>query len=448
MQPFDYRIAVQDPLQMALAGYQQGQQFQNQRVQAERETQLYDMEMQQYQANQAKLQEEQARAKQFHANLADMFERVDAGTWSEGDTGRFLAENSEIGEHTAAYLQSLSEEQKMTGVRDQAKLLMMLNNEPGPPSEDSQVAMLLKERKAAAEAAGKPDQVTAADEMLREYLNTPAALKASLMTSLAITDPKVWAVLEPLVVQKAQEVPAAVQTFTALAELAGIEPGTPEYARAAEEAMSGGGQTINVTDIFGKGAARGGEVFKIDPDTGEIVSVAIEGGDLDTQRTNAIAAADLMLNNLNAILEDEGAPSRYGMSSIGGRIPPLPGTPGARAQARINQLGGQVFISAYEALKGGGSITNIETEKAERAITILLDQNIGWTDAQAALKDLADVVTAQKSRLEKANKSPATTGALTPAAGTTVVPEAAARYGITPEIWANMTPDKKAAFED
>jgi hypothetical protein len=40
MQPFDYRIAVQDPLQMALAGYQQGQQFQNQRVQAERETQL------------------------------------------------------------------------------------------------------------------------------------------------------------------------------------------------------------------------------------------------------------------------------------------------------------------------------------------------------------------------------------------------------------------------
>lgn len=205
MQPFDYRIAVQDPLQMALAGYQQGQQFQNQRVQAERETQLYDMEMQQYQANQAKLQEEQARAKQVQANLADMFERVDTGNLPEGYIGRFLAENPEIGEQTAAYLQGISEEQKMTGVKDQTRLLMMLNTEAGPPSEDSPVAKMLKERKAAAEAAGKPDQAVAAEATLMEYLNTPAALKASLMTNVAITAPEAWKVIEPLVVKKPVE---------------------------------------------------------------------------------------------------------------------------------------------------------------------------------------------------------------------------------------------------
>lgn len=205
MQPFDYRIAVQDPLQMALAGYQQGQQFQQQRVQGEREAQLYDMEMQQYQANQAKLQEEQARAKQVQANLADMFERVDTGTLPEGYIGRFLAENPEIGEHTAAYLQGISEEQKMTGVRDQARLLMMLNTEAGPPSEDSPVAKMLKERKAAAEASGKPDQAAAAEATLMEYLNTPAALKASLMTNVAITAPEAWKVIEPLVVKKPVE---------------------------------------------------------------------------------------------------------------------------------------------------------------------------------------------------------------------------------------------------
>jgi len=194
------------------------------------------------------------------------------------------------------------------------------------------------------------------------------------------------------------------------------EVGSPEAMQVRDDQLTraGGGVNVSFPDIFGKGAARGGEVFKVDPETGEIRSVAIEGGDLDTQRSNAIAAADLMLNNLNAILEDEGSASRYGMSSVGGRVPPLPGTPGARAQARINQLEGQVFISAYEALKGGGSITNIETAKAERAITILLDQNIGWTDAQAAIKDLSEVVTAQKQRLEKANKGPATAGALTP----------------------------------
>lgn len=244
MQPFDYRIAVQDPLQMALAGYQQGQNFQQQRVQNERETQLYNMEMQQYQANQAKLQQEQARAQQVQANLADMFEKVDTGTLPEGYIGRFLAENPEIGEHAAAYLQGISEEQKMTGVKDQTRLLLMLNNEPGKPSEDSQVAMLLKERKAAAEAAGKADQAASAEANLMTYMNNPAALKASLMTNIAFGAPDAWKVIEPLVV--GPELPAAVQTFEALAQRAGIQPGTPEYARAAEEAMSGGGQVINV----------------------------------------------------------------------------------------------------------------------------------------------------------------------------------------------------------
>jgi hypothetical protein len=250
MQPFDYRIAVQDPLQMALAGYQQGQQFQQQRVQGERETQLYNMEMQQYQANQAKLQEEQARAKQVQANLADMFERVDTGTLPEGYIGRFLAENPEVGEQTAAYLQGISEEQKMTGVRDQTRLLMMLNNEPGTPSEDSQVAMLLKERKAAAEAAGKPDQAAAAEASLMEYLNSPAALKASLMTNIAIGSPEAWKVIEPLVVKKAPEAASSAGKVIAdyNANMFG-EVGSPEAIRIRDEqlAKAGGGTSVSVT---------------------------------------------------------------------------------------------------------------------------------------------------------------------------------------------------------
>jgi hypothetical protein len=245
MQPFDYRIAVQDPLQMALAGYQQGQQFQQQRVQGERETQLYNMEMQQYEANQAKLQQEQARAKQVQANLADMFERVDTGTLPEGYIGRFLAENPEVGEQAAAYLQGISEEQKMTGVKDQTRLLLMLNNEPGKPSEDSQVAMLLKERKAAAEAAGKADQAASAEANLMTYMNNPAALKASLMTNIAFGAPDAWKVIEPLVV--GPELPAEVRAFEAFAQRAGIPQGTPEYAQAAEKAMSSGGTNVNVT---------------------------------------------------------------------------------------------------------------------------------------------------------------------------------------------------------
>ena len=451
MQPFDYRIAVQDPLQMALAGYQQGQNFQQQRVQNERETQLYDMEMQQYQANQAKLQQEQARAQQLQANMADFVGRSERKELVEGDYERFLAENYELPEPALKALEGLNERQLQERTRSLTQVSMLMANDVSQPDENSLVVKYYREQQAAAEASGDPQRAALADAAARTYMSNPEAAKVAANATLLATDPTAFAAVQPFILPKPKE--AASSAGKVIADYnAGLfgEVGSPEAMQVRDDQLTraGGGVNVSFPDIFGKGAARGGEVFKVDTETGEIVSVAIEGGDLDTQRTNAIAAADLMLNNLNAILEDEGAPSRYGMSSVGGRIPPLPGTPGARAQARINQLGGQIFISAYEALKGGGSITNIETAKAERAITILLDQNIGWTDAQAALKDLADVVTAQKSRLEKANKSPATTGALTPAAGTTVVPEAAARYGITPEIWANMTPDKKAAFED
>jgi flagellar protein FlgJ len=45
-----------------------------------------------------------------------------------------------------------------------------------------------------------------------------------------------------------------VQTFEALAQRAGLQPGTPEYARAAEEAMSGGGVEINMPGSAEEGA--------------------------------------------------------------------------------------------------------------------------------------------------------------------------------------------------
>ena len=308
MQPFDYRIAVQDPLQMALAGYQQGQQFQNQRVQAERETQLYDMEMQQYQANQAKLQEEQARAKQVHANMADMFERVDTGTWSEGDTGRFLAENPEVGEPVAAYLQGISEKQKMTGVKDQTRLLMMLNAEAGPPSEDSQVAMLLKERKAAAEAAGMPDQATAAEATLMEYLNTPAALKASLMTNVAITAPEAWKVIEPLVVRK----PVERKTVTTDEGVFAVDLAAEDVA-AGMQRLGGAPETSPLVTIDqGNKAEQTFAVEMAKLDAGDIAAVSTQG---QTARRNAQT-----LNELQTALASSPSGAEAALVSILGNV--------------------------------------------------------------------------------------------------------------------------------
>jgi hypothetical protein len=202
MQPFDYRIAVQDPLQMALAGYQQGQNFQQQRVQGERETQLYNMEMQQYQANQAKLQEEQARAKQFQANTIDLFEKVDSGTLEPGYIDRWLAENPEVGEVTAQALQNMNEAQKNELIKQEVRLLSALSNETGPPSDDSFVAQQLIERKAAAEAAGRPKEAAAAEANLMLYKSNPVALKATLMAQLGAGAPEIWGKIESQFVQE------------------------------------------------------------------------------------------------------------------------------------------------------------------------------------------------------------------------------------------------------
>jgi hypothetical protein len=226
MQPFDYRIAVQDPLQMALAGYQQGQQFQNQRVQAERETQLYDMEMQQYQANQAKLQQEQARAKQVQANMADLFERVDSGMLGPGEIDRWLAENPEIGEVTAQALQNMNEAQKNEVIKQEVRLLSALSNETGPPSDDSFVARILTERKAAAEAAGRTQEADSAEANLMLYKSNPVALKTTLMAQLGAGAPDIWKQIESQFVQE----PEYVEVETA--------DGIFEYIRGRPETMT------------------------------------------------------------------------------------------------------------------------------------------------------------------------------------------------------------------
>jgi hypothetical protein len=400
MQPFDYRIAVQDPLQMALAGYQQGQNFQQQRVQGEREAQLYDMEMQQYQANQAKLQEEQARAKQVQANLADMFERVDTGTLPEGYIGRFLAENPEVGEQTAAYLQGISEEQKMTGVRDQTRLLMMLNNEPGTPSEDSQVAMLLKERKAAAEAAGKPDQAAAAEASLMEYLNSPAALKASLMTNIAIGSPEAWKVIEPLVVKKPVE-----------REIVTTEEGVFAADLSAEDVMGGMQRlgaapakspligSIGFGDTVKTGQLAPETALVEDPDApGGLRIIPIAGGTAQDVKATAIASADDVIKTLNDLKTAKGASNRYGLSSVGGLAPAVPGSDEANAQAIINKVKGQAFLTALDSLRGTGTITEIEGAKATQAVTVLSDQNISWPFALAAADELIGIVEAARKR--------------------------------------------------
>jgi hypothetical protein len=180
MQPFDYRIAVQDPLQMALAGYQQGQQFQNQRVQAERETQLYDMEMQQYQANQAKLQQEQARAQAMQADLGQFANDLEAGTATRDKLNRLQFLYGDImGEHVGAAYEGKTQEYKDAQASKIAKIGIAFTRSP------EEGMRLLQVEKEAAQNAGDKQLLDSIEMMEGEAQISPGAPTASALFVLS-----------------------------------------------------------------------------------------------------------------------------------------------------------------------------------------------------------------------------------------------------------------------
>ncbi len=74
----------------------------------------------------------------------------------------------------------------------------------------------------------------------------------------------------------------------------------------------------------------------------------------------------------------------------------LPGTPMYDFGTRVAQLQGQAFLQAFESLKGGGQITQIEGQKATEAIA-RLQSGMNPTDMRAAVSELREIVaTAQR----------------------------------------------------
>lgn len=68
-------------------------------------------------------------------------------------------------------------------------------------------------------------------------------------------------------------------------------------------------------------------------------------------------------------------------------IDPLPGTPGADFMAKLNQLNGQAFLNAFAALRGGGTITEIESEKATAALS-----SLALSQSAESLRDSLDTM--------------------------------------------------------
>ena len=95
-----------------------------------------------------------------------------------------------------------------------------------------------------------------------------------------------------------------------------------------------------------------------------------------------------MIDSINGILDDPALESATGILSM---TQAIPGTPMYRFGTRVKQLQGQAFLQAFEGLKGGGQITEIEGTKATEAIG-RLDSAQSAEDYRGALNELKGIL--------------------------------------------------------
>lgn len=162
-----------------------------------------------------------------------------------------------------------------------------------------------------------------------------------------------------------------------------------EYGRYVSEEQAAGRTPLSRIDYANAKKGKGTVVY--DPVSGNpIVSI---GGANDDGRISP-SSPDAMIASIDGILNDPALDLATGWLAWTQNIP---GTSARRFGARASQLEGQAFLQAFESLKGGGQITEIEGQKATQAIG-RLDTAQSAEDYRQALTELRDILAAARTR--------------------------------------------------
>jgi len=96
---------------------------------------------------------------------------------------------------------------------------------------------------------------------------------------------------------------------------------------------------------------------------------------------------------LDQLLEGNGIKEQFGnvLGIPQQFLPAWPGTPKANFQVRLNQAQGRAFLQAYEMLRGGGQITEVEGKKAEQAMARLSTAQ-SEAEFRTAVSDFKDAI--------------------------------------------------------
>ena len=176
-----------------------------------------------------------------------------------------------------------------------------------------------------------------------------------------------------------------VRTIRQLADLKGLTPGTPEYQKFVDEYLSGANELPSDFLALDRQARAAG--FKPASEGGDgqyeefmktrgqgYSAGAREEAKSQIQSTNGmqtlIDGAQTKLDLINRIRTSPALDSVTGL--VQGSVDPRAlGQDGADLAALIDQLRSQAFLQAFESLRGGGAITEIEGQKATDAIANL-----------------------------------------------------------------------------
>lgn len=173
----------------------------------------------------------------------------------------------------------------------------------------------------------------------------------------------------------------------------GLQSGQEWRPATAEEAASVGasaGQINSKTGEFKRTPADKNMVIESDGKGGFVFRQGAE-----EQRSSADPSSpDAMIASIDGILNDPALDKSTGMLAWTQNIP---GTDQRRFGARAKQLSGQAFLQAFQSLKGGGQITEIEGQKATEAIG-RLDTAQAPDDYRQALTELRDILATASAR--------------------------------------------------
>lgn len=147
-----------------------------------------------------------------------------------------------------------------------------------------------------------------------------------------------------------------------------------------------------------------------------------------------------MISSIEGILDDPALETSTGIYSF---LQAVPGTPQRRFGARAAQLQGQAFLQAFESLKGGGQITEVEGRKATEAIG-RLDTAQSADDYRGALNELKDALELGISRpigwvdqQQQETEAPPPITTFEEFSKQQSAIDAASKYGVTlEEMWA------------